>query len=121
MIFRFAAIATAIVCAVLFVTFLLFPGSYAGTYSVPTNASAEFITRRSSGVFLGLAVMLWMGRNAPDSPLRRAVCYGLFAIFAGIAATGCYEYARGFASVSILVAALGELVLAGLFLRAARP
>ncbi len=119
--FRFACSVTALVCAVLFVIFLLVPGSYSGTYGVPTNASAEFVTRRASGLFLGLAVLLWMGRDAPDSPLRRAVCYGVFAIFAGIAATGCYEYARGFANGVILIAALGELVLAGLFLRAARP
>ena len=119
--FRFAAIFTAAVSAVLFGIFLVFPDSYPGTYGVATNPAAEFVTRRASGMFLGLAVLLWMGRNAPDSPLRRAVCYGLFATFAGIAATGSYEYARGFASVAILVAACGELVIAGLFLRAARP
>lgn len=119
--FRFAAILTALVCVILFLVFLLAPGSYPGTYGVATNPSAEFITRRASPMFLGLALMLWMGRNAPDSPLRQAVCIGIAVLFAGIAFTGMYEYGRGFASVAIVVAAAGELVLAGLFLRAARP
>lgn len=118
--FRLAATLTAIVCAVLFVIFLLAPQSYSAGYGVPGDAAGEFLGRRASPLLLGLAVMLWSGRNAPASPLRSAVCYGVGVCFAGIAFTGLYEYGRNVASITIVVAAGLEMVVAAVFLLAAR-
>lgn len=114
--FRLAATLTAIVCAILFPVLLLAANGYMATYGVDSNASAAFMSRRAAPVLLGLAVILWMARDAAPTPERRAISVGVILCFAGIAATGIYEFATGFAGWTILVAAAGELVIAAVFL-----
>ena len=55
--FTLLCIATAVLCAVLFAVFLIAPGAYMALYSVTADASAVFIGRRASPLFLGLAVV----------------------------------------------------------------
>lgn len=118
--FRLAAVITSAVCLVLFLLLLISPAIYVGTYGVSADASELFMVRRASPMFAGLAVMLWLGRNAESSPLREALCYGLVVTFAGIGVTGIAAYLGGHASAIILLAAAGEFVLAGLFVAASR-
>lgn len=118
--FKLASILTALLCAALFPLLLISPADYVQTYGLLADAGADFLGRRASPMFLGLAVLLWLARDAPPSPLRRAISLGLAATWAGIAVTGLYEYGRGTADVLIVGAAAVEMVLAFLFLAAAK-
>lgn len=116
MTFRLAASLTALICAILVPILLLEPASYMGTYGVQSTDAADFMSRRAAPTLLGFAVLLWLARDADPSPIRRAISAGVIVCFAGIAATGIYEFATGTASWAILVAAAGELVIAAVFL-----
>lgn len=119
-VFKLACLATALVCAALFLLLLFSANTYIQLYGVSGHDSADFLGRRAAPVFLGIAVMSWMLREAGPSAARSAVCYGLGLAFIGIAITGLFEYGRGVASWTIGVAALSEILLGALFLIAAR-
>ena len=112
MTYRTAASLVAVVCAVLALLFILAPHLYAPTYGVEADTGAVFITRRAGPGFLGLALILWVSRDAPASKLRGGVAMGAALCFAGVAATGVFDWARGVASASILIAAVSEVLLA---------
>lgn len=120
MTFRLASTLTAIVCFILFALFLIVPGTYTATYGVEAGTGGVFFGRRLSPMVLGLALMLWMLRGTRDLAVQRAVAVTMIVIFAGVAATGVFEFVTGFASTAILVAALGELIIAGVFARTLR-
>lgn len=96
------------------------PGAYVENYGVPADDGAVFLGRRASPMFLGLALMLWMARDATAGTARTGVCVGVACMWIGIGMTGLFEFARGAASISIVVAAVGEFFLAGLLLLAVR-
>lgn len=110
--FRTAASLLALVCLVLFLVLLVVPKSYVGVYGIAGDEGVAFLGRRASPMFLGLAVMLWLGRSAKPSPLRTAIIAGVATLFAGIAVTGAAEYLFGAASPSILLAACAEIAIA---------
>jgi len=114
--FRLAATLVAIICAILFVTLLLFPASYMGIYGVTATDAAAFISRRASPLLLGFAVLMWFARDLRLTPGREAIRLSVIVGFAGIAATGIAEFFIGNASWTILVAAAGELLIAAIFL-----
>jgi hypothetical protein len=110
--FALVARTVAAICTVLFVIFLLFPATYAPTYGVAADQGALFITRRAAPMFIAPIVILWLAARLPDSPLRRAVATGFTLTFVGIAATGIAAFLAGTASAAILMAALGESLIA---------
>lgn len=112
---RFLFTLTAICCLALFGLLLTSGAFYAETYGVTGDDGAVFISRRASPMFLGLAVLLWMSRDLPPGAARDAICSGMAVMWAGIAVTGLYEYATGFARFPIVLAAIAELGLAVAF------
>ncbi|WP_377505105.1 hypothetical protein [Octadecabacter sp. R77987] len=110
--FALVARSVAAICAVLFVILLVFPAAYAPTYGVGADADVQFITRRAAPMFIAPAVILWLAAGAPDSPLRRAVALGFALTFVGIAVTGVAAFLEGSASAAIVIAALGECLMA---------
>ncbi|WP_394153346.1 hypothetical protein [Loktanella salsilacus] len=108
----------AVLCAALFALFLIAPGAYMRLYGVTADASAIFIGRRASPLFLGLAVFFWLMRDAGPGPLQDGTALAAAATFAGIAATGIWSYAAGSASFAILVAAGLEFAIAAAFVLA---
>ncbi len=118
--FRLASVVSAILSLALFPLLLLNSGFYVQSYGVTADAGADFLGRRASPMFLGLAVLLWMGRGIGAGAARDAICYGMAAMWAGIAATGIYEFSVGTAQPMIVAAAALELVLAMAFLVARR-
>ncbi|UTH45764.1 hypothetical protein [Loktanella salsilacus] len=116
--FTLLCIATAVLCAVLFAVFLIAPGAYMALYGVTADASAVFIGRRASPLFLGLAVFFWLLRDAGPGPLQDGTALAAAVTFAGIAATGIWSYAAGSASFAILVAAVFEAAIAVAFVLA---
>lgn len=118
--FRNVALILAVVFMLLFIVFVVLPGNYLAVYGVPANAASEFTARRAAPVFLGLAVMIYLIRDAGPGPVRDAVCTGLAIVFAGIAFMGLFEYGRGYASFNIVVAACAEMTAAAVLLLARR-
>lgn len=113
--FRIVSALSALLCLALFPLLLFNSGFYVESYGVAADAGADFLGRRASPMFLGLAVLLWLGRDTAAGSARDAVCLGMAAMWAGIAATGLYEFAIGTAKPTIVLAAIAELALAAGF------
>jgi hypothetical protein len=73
------------------------------------------IGRRIGALYLGLALMFFLGRNAGPSDLRSAVCLGMGGALALLAFLGFYELWAGRVSSGIVVPAIVETVLAAGF------
>ena len=118
--FRVAATMAAALSAALFLFLLIAPATFVELYGASGDAGAEFMGRRAAPIFAGLAIVFWLGRNADDSPLRRAVSLGSAIIFSGVALTGVWAFADGSAGWVILASAAAELSLGVLFALASR-
>lgn len=75
-----------------------------------------FLSRRMGAVYVGLAVMLIIGRDAPSSRLRDAVCVGFAIALASIALTAIIERAARRVANGILVPTIFEIFLASSFI-----
>jgi len=113
--FRFVSLGVSVIFLILFVLLAFLPATYVATYGVEGDAGAIFMGRRASPMFLGLALLMWQVRDAPASSLRSTICWAMAVLFAGIAVTGIIEYLNGTAGAVILISALGELIVAALF------
>ena len=77
------------------------------------------MARRGGALFLGLAAMLFLARNAESSPTRRAISIGLCLACATLAMLGLGEWIAGDAGVGIGLAAFFEFLLSASFARTA--
>jgi hypothetical protein len=73
------------------------------------------ICRRLGAVYLGLALMFFLGRSAAPSDLRSAACLGIGGASALLAGLGLFELSAGRISSRIMVPAIVEIVLAAGF------
>jgi len=73
------------------------------------------ICRRVGAIYLGLALMFFLGRAAPPSDLRSAVCLGVGGASALLAFLGLFELQAGRVGGGIVVPAIIEIVLAAGF------
>ncbi len=115
--FRLVSSLTAFIASLLFIVLLFVPEIAFTLFAVEENQSAFFIARRAAMLFLGIAVVAWVGRDAPHSASRQALCIGLTVAMLALVALGTAELIRGFAGVGILLAIITEALLAGLYLR----
>ena len=69
------------------------------------------VGRRLGAVYLSIAVMLFLGSNAPESALRSALAAGLLLAMILLASLGLIEYRARRANASILVSVALEIVL----------
>jgi hypothetical protein len=69
------------------------------------------VGRRLGAVYLSIAVMVFLGSNAPESGLRSALAAGLLLAMVLLAALGLIEYRARRANASILVSVALEIVL----------
>ena len=94
---------------------------FAGTFMLKqwgVNGTVEglLMSRRIGAVYLGLSLMLWLGRSAPSSPLRSAMCAGLALAIAMLAGLGLFEWRARRVSSGIFIAVIVETLLATGFL-----
>jgi hypothetical protein len=68
--------------------------------------------RRIGALYLGLALLFFLGRAAAPSDLRSAVCLGMAASIALLAGLGLFELRAGRVGSGIVVPAVVEVVLA---------
>ncbi len=115
MTFQLACRITALVGVILFVILVAVPGSYTANYGVAADVGGSFMGRRASPLFLGLAVLLWGLSQNQDRDVQRVVCICMIITFAGVALTGISAFLGGIASSVVLLAAVGELLIAVAF------
>lgn len=113
--FRVACLVSTIVCLVLFAILLIAPTNYVAGYGGPANNGAEFMGRRSAPMLLGLALITGLLRGSLDLAVQWVLSWAMIVAYVGVALTGIYAYATGDASQTILWAAAGEILLAGVF------
>ena len=112
MTFTIAAMATSIAGLILGVGWL-----FAGTlllkrWGLEANTSGLLVGRRLGAVYLGIAVMLFLGRDAPPSEFRSIVSIGMFAALTLLALLGLFEFKAHRAGKGILVSVALEVILA---------
>ncbi len=94
---------------ILFIILLFFPNLIFFIFNIEGAEAALLLSRRAAMLFLGLAVISFLGRDSAHSSLRQVVCLGMMAVMFGLALTGIFEFVRGYASFGILLAVVAEI------------
>jgi len=84
-------------------------------WGIEANAGSLVVSRRIGAIYLGLALMFFLGRAAAPSDLRSAVC---LVTGGGIALLGClglFEFLARRVSAGIFRSVVAEAVLAAGF------
>jgi hypothetical protein len=115
MTFQRLAFTMALGCCLLGLRFLFAGASLLEEWGLAVSDAPLVITRRLGALYLGFAVLFFLGRAAPPSELRTAVCVGLGGGSALLAALGLYELQAGRVGTGIVVPSIIELALAGCF------
>jgi hypothetical protein len=86
-------IVNTVIAAVYGIAFVVIPGRLVSLYGVTADAPLRYVGQFLGAALVGFAVVSWLARNAPDSPTRQAIVFGL--------GTGC--------AIGCVIALLGQL------------
>jgi hypothetical protein len=95
--------------------FIFAGGSVLREWNIAVADGPLVICRRLGAIYLGLALMFFLGRTAGPSDLRSAVCLGMAGAIALLAGLGLYELAAGRVGSGIIAPAIVEASLAAAF------
>lgn len=113
--FTIVATATAIAGLVLGFGWLLAGRLLHKRWAIAETEQSLLVGRRLGAAYLGIAVMLLLGRSAAPSELRTAVCVGMLMALLVLAGLGLLEFRSRRAGPGILVSVVLEVVLAAGF------
>lgn len=90
---------------------------FAGTmlfkrWGLDVHTDGLLVGRRLGAVYLGISVILFMGRSAPPSDLRIAISVGILFAMVVLAGLGLFEFRAKRANSAILVSVALEVFLA---------
>jgi hypothetical protein len=113
----FQVMALIMTCAgcLLGVRFIFAGGSMLKEWGVEVTAGSLVVFRRIGAIYLGLALMFFLGQSAAASDLRSAVCLVTGGAIALLACLGLFEFLARRVSVGIFRSVVGEAVLAAGF------
>ena len=114
--YKAVSLSATALCIALFVCLLVAPDLIYWLFGVASHATADLLAKRAAILFLGLAVLSFMGRNAPPSSLRHAVTVAMATVMGGLMLVGMYEFFSGTAGLGIWLAIGGEALFLGLYL-----
>jgi hypothetical protein len=97
------------------IRFMFAGASVLKEWGIQATDGALVMCRRIGAVYLGLALLFFLGRTAGPSELRSAVCIGIGAASALLACLGFFESWAGRATSGIIVPAIVETLLAAGF------
>jgi hypothetical protein len=100
---------------VLGLRFILAGASVLKEWGIEPTDGPVVVCRRLGALYLGLALMFFLGRNAAPSDLRSAVCLGTGGAIALLACLGLFELWAGRVTSGIIVPAIVEVVVAAGF------
>ncbi|GGY83128.1 hypothetical protein GCM10011613_29990 [Cellvibrio zantedeschiae] len=115
--FKALSIFTAALALILFLSLLFVPEPIFFIFQLTETGSAFFIARRAAMLFLGIAILSWLGRAQPHSQSRQSICMGLGVMMLGLACLGLFEYLRGFAGPGIGLAVITEAIIGVAYLK----
>ncbi|WP_435205878.1 hypothetical protein [Tateyamaria sp. 1078] len=98
--------------SVLAVAFFAVPNVVTAAWGLMLAGDAAFMGQRLAAAFAGFAVMLFLVRDAPPSPARRALASGVATALLLVAGVGVLGMAQGVVGGGILLAIAVELVIA---------
>ena len=115
MTFKIMAFVMTFAGCVLGLRFIFAGSSVLKEWGVEATDGPLVMCRRIGALYLGLALMFFLGRTAGPSDLRSAVCLGTGGAIALLACLGFFELWAGRVSSGIIVPAIVETVLAAGF------
>lgn len=81
-------------------------------WSIDANQDGLLIARRLGVVYVGMAIILFLGRSSPASDLRSALCVGMIFVMSSLATLGVIEFIARRANAVILASSAIEVLLA---------
>jgi hypothetical protein len=99
-------------CFILFICLLLAPSLIYWIFGLDGNEVSDLIARRAAMMFMGLAAIIFLSRNAEPSQLRQSLCLGLAIMMGALAIIGIFEFLRGAVGVGIWLAITTEITFA---------
>ncbi|MGC1494613.1 MAG: hypothetical protein WA790_02305 [Sulfitobacter sp.] len=111
------SITASIIAAALFLCLLLVPGLIHWLFAIPSDPATDFMSRRAGVLFLGLSIITFQARHAPQNPLRRGISLGIATLMGGLALLGTFEFFRGQTGIGIWLAIVTEAAFFALYTR----
>lgn len=115
MTFEILALITTAAGTLLGLGFLLSGRFMLKQWGMDATDAALVVSRRIGAVYLGLALLFFLGRSAEPSVLRSAVCAGLGVAIGLLACLGLFELKAGRVSKGIFVSTIVEVLLSASF------
>lgn len=109
--FRSVAIGIALTLFTLALPLLFAPNVPLGQWGLEYTVSAGVICRRVGALYVGIAVMFFLARNAEPSPARSALIRGLIVSCLMLISLGCFELAVGHVNSGFLVPIFIEVMI----------
>ena len=109
--YTLAAVATSIAGLLLGLGWLCAGSLLLKRWGLEATPPALLVGRRLGAAYLGIAVMLFLGRSAPPSDLRSAICIAMLVALSLLAILGLVEFTARRAGSGILVSVVLEVVL----------
>lgn len=114
--FEILALVMTVACLVLAVRFFLFGGGVLREWGLESTTGALILLRRMSLMYLGLALMFFLGRTAGPSEIRSAVCLVMGGTAMLLAGLGLCEFQTRRVGTGIFRSAVAEAVLGAAFI-----
>lgn len=109
--FSFVVTVTAIAAFILGIGWLFFGSVLIRRWGMEVQSETVVVGRRLGTVYLGMAIILWLSRQAPVSELRLAISAGLLFSMVVLAILGVREYQAKRVNASILISVGLEIFL----------
>jgi hypothetical protein len=95
--------------------FIFAGGSVLDEWGIEATAGSLVVSRRIGTIYLGLALMFFLGQAATPSDLRSAVCLVTGGAIALLVCLGLFEFLAGRVTAGIFRSVVAEAVLAAGF------
>ncbi len=115
MTFEILALVMTAACCALGFRFIVFGGGVLREWGLESTAGALILFRRMGLMYLGLALMFFLGRTAAPSEIRSAVCLVMGGTALLLAGLGVFEFLARRAGAGIFRSAAAEAVLGAAF------
>ncbi|WP_180899002.1 hypothetical protein [Martelella soudanensis] len=116
MTFEILALVMTIACIVLGARFFFFGGTVLKEWGLESTTGALILFRRMGLMYLGLALMFFLGRTAAPSEIRSVVCLLMGGTAILLACLGLYEFLARRVSAGIFRSVVAEAVLGAAFI-----
>jgi hypothetical protein len=114
--FHTLAVAAAILCFALAVVWSIAPKWMLAVWGISYSYPVGLVSRRGAAVFLGVAMIFYLARDAALSPARTAISIGFIVGALALASLGIWEFVTRNARATILSAVVVELAIAAAFM-----